>query len=615
MNDQSPFAGQTRFRAADLRPASLDEENRTFDIIWSTGATVRRYSWEDGQIDETLEVSDQAVDLRRLNAGAPVLNSHRSGQLADVIGVVVPGSARIVNGQGLATVQLSARAEVEPILRDVSNGVLRNVSVGYRVEEYQVTRREGARPLYRAVRWEPLEISLVAVPADADAQIRNLSGGAPEAQGETRMNSQPNPALAAPPTIPDPTTAERNRATAILDLGEAHGMVREARAAIDRGQSLELFRASVLDILASRNPTVGISEISPSLYSEAVNARSAVQDMLAGLVDAQHKQVRGRRAASFEDVAVEYCRTHGINAITAAEAVRQYHTTSDFALTTANVLGNMVARRMGQAEPAIVRAARRMTRPHYHAGNLIGLSAASPLQNVNEAGELKHVTVDESGEAMPVPRDLGALFNITEKALRQDVSGVFNQLTDAMVRAAMEKLRTDTLAPLLANSGNGQTMLDGKAMFHADHGNRATAGTALDITNLSAARQAMRLQVDKQGARLAVEPWALVVHPARETIAQQLLAQIDATSVSDVNPFGGKLELIVEPGLTNDKGWYLVANPADYEGLAVATLEGLETPSIQSRPAWGTIGLEMRVVWALDARFVETATWYYNPGA
>lgn len=126
----------------------------------------------------------------------------------------------------------------------------------------------------------------------------------------------------------------------------------------------------------------------------------------------------------------------------------------------------------------------------------------------------------------------------------------------------------------------------------------------------------MRLQVDSQGAKLAVDPWALVVHPAQETLAQQLLASLDATQVSDVNPFGdGKLELIVEPGLTSATGWYLVGDPGAYEGLAVATLEGLEMPSIQTRVAWSTIGLEMRVVWALDARFVETATWYFNAGA
>lgn len=615
MNALTPFAGQTRHRAADLTPASFDPERRTFDIVWTTGARVKRYSWQEGEIDEELEVSSQAIDLMRMNAGAPVLNSHRSGELADVIGVIVPGSARVVAGQGIATVQLSTREDVAPILQDVQSGVLRNVSVGYRVEEYQITRREGERPLYRAVKWEPMEVSLVAVPFDAAAQIRGMAGQNPDDYGETSMNTQTTPAPVAPPKITDPATAERARSVAILDLGSQHGLVTEARSAIDQGQSVEAFRAMVLDRLVSRNPTIGVSEIAPSNQNVLQTARNVARDMLATLVDPGHKPMPGIRATSIEHLAMEYCRAAGTNFVSPADAVRSFHSTSDFPKITANVLGNMVARQIPQAEPAITKAARRITRPNYHAGNMLSLSAASPLQNVNQAGELKYVTVDEKGEAMPIPRDLGGIFNITERALRNDVSGVFSQLRDAMVRATVEKLRNDTLVPLLANSGNGQTMADGQPVFHASHNNKAASGGALSVTTLSAARQALRLQVDSRGAKLAIEPWALVVHPAQETVAQQLLADLAASQVSNVNPFSGKLELIVEPGLTSSTGWYLIGDPAVYEGLAVATLEGFEQPSIQTRDAWTTIGMEMRLVWALDARFVETATWYFNAGA
>lgn len=615
MNDLTPFAGQTRFRAADLAPASFDPERRTFDITFTTGSRVKRYSWQEGEIDEELEVSDRAINLVRMNAGAPVLNSHRSGNLADVIGVIVPGSARVVAGRGVATVQLSDREDVAPILQDVRSGVLRNVSVGYRVEEYQITRREGERPLYRAVKWEPMEVSLVAIPFDAEAQIRGMAGNGPEAHGETSMNIQTNPAPGAPPTITEPTAAERARSVAILQLGEMSNLVTEARGAIEAGQSVEAFRAVVLDKLASRVPTAGASEIAPEMQNVAQTARSVAQDMLATLVDPDHKPLPGIRATSIEGLAMEYCRMAGINYVSPAEAVRSYFSTSDAPKITANVLGNMVARQLPQMEPAITRAARRISRPNYHSGNMLSLSAASPLQNVNQGGELHHVTFDEKGEAMPVPRDLGGIFNITERALRNDVSGVFGQVKDGMVRAAVEKLRNDTLVPLLANSGNGQTMADGNPMFHSSHNNKAASGGALSVTTLSAARVALRTQVDSRGAKLAIEPWALVVHPAQETAAQQLLADLAASQVSNVNPFSGKLELIVEPGLTSTTGWYLIGDPASYEGLVVATLEGLEQPSIQTRDAWSTIGMELRMIWALDARFVETATWYFNAGA
>jgi len=65
-------------RAATVRAESVNMEARTVEIVWTTGATVRRWSWTDGEIEESLEVTPQAVDLARLNAGAPFLNSHNS---------------------------------------------------------------------------------------------------------------------------------------------------------------------------------------------------------------------------------------------------------------------------------------------------------------------------------------------------------------------------------------------------------------------------------------------------------------------------------------------------------------------------------------------------------
>jgi hypothetical protein len=168
---------------AAFQPSTIDDENRTIEVTWTTGATVRRSGFFSGSFDEELLMGDDNVDLSRLNSGAPVLNSHNAFDLSKVLGVVEDGSARLLGpkGQrkGRATVRFSDRAEVEPIWRDVKGGIIRNLSAGYSVEEWQrinpppTARGEDAIPLMRAVRWTPLEISLVAVPADAGAQTRS----------------------------------------------------------------------------------------------------------------------------------------------------------------------------------------------------------------------------------------------------------------------------------------------------------------------------------------------------------------------------------------------------------------------------------------------------------
>jgi hypothetical protein len=122
------------------------------------------------------------VDLARLNGGAPLLNTHGQYDLRDVIGVVE--RAWIVNGEGRAQVRFSARDEVHPILNDVRDGILRNVSVGYQVasEDWQESRGPDDVLVRAAKKWTPFEISLVPIPADASAQVR-AAGAASTAEG------------------------------------------------------------------------------------------------------------------------------------------------------------------------------------------------------------------------------------------------------------------------------------------------------------------------------------------------------------------------------------------------------------------------------------------------
>src|SRR5690606_20028615 len=108
-----------------------------------------------------------------LNNGAPLLNSHRSWDLRDVIGVVERGTAKLKGGEGEAEVRFSKREDVEPIFRDVQDGIIQNVSVGYRVYRYEkIEGGEEEIPVYRATDWEPYEVSAVPMGADDGAGFR-----------------------------------------------------------------------------------------------------------------------------------------------------------------------------------------------------------------------------------------------------------------------------------------------------------------------------------------------------------------------------------------------------------------------------------------------------------
>ena len=117
-----------------------------------------------------------------MNAGAPFVDTHATYCLDNVIGSVVPGTAKIEDGRGVATILLSAAPGVADTVQKIREGVIRNISVGYWLHKVVKTEADdGSVARHEVVDWEPLEISAVPVPADAGSQIRSAEGEEGEA--------------------------------------------------------------------------------------------------------------------------------------------------------------------------------------------------------------------------------------------------------------------------------------------------------------------------------------------------------------------------------------------------------------------------------------------------
>jgi hypothetical protein len=167
---------------ASFRAASFNPDDHTIELTWSTGAPVRRQTADGRRYVELLTMTAEACDLTRLNAGAPFLDSHRDNDLAHVLGSIVPNSARIIGGRGIARVLLSRAAGDADTIQKIKDGIITNVSVGYAVDELEIVQQEDADPIYKITKWTPFEISGVAIGADAGSQIaqtgkRKASGG------------------------------------------------------------------------------------------------------------------------------------------------------------------------------------------------------------------------------------------------------------------------------------------------------------------------------------------------------------------------------------------------------------------------------------------------------
>lgn len=161
----------------DLRAeiGAIDVDKRTVELTFATPkADVLRYDWETGKrFYERLSLDPKHVRMGRLQSGtAPLLDTHSAWSLASQIGVV--DSATVNGKRGEATVRFSKRADVEPIYQDVLDKIIRNNSVGYRVFRFEDTNEAINGFVVRiATDWEPYEISMVPMGADAGARTRS----------------------------------------------------------------------------------------------------------------------------------------------------------------------------------------------------------------------------------------------------------------------------------------------------------------------------------------------------------------------------------------------------------------------------------------------------------
>ena len=175
---ERPSALPLQTRLAPL--GSIDAQARTVEVIWTTGATVRRLRWSGWDtvipFDEELVVTDEAVDLARLKAGAPVLDSHNTYCLDAVRAVV--DDAWIDTGKGYARLRFPSKGtdeKADRLFDLVEQRIIRNISVGYAIDAVRIVDPEKKGEVERRIieRWTPHELSFVSVPADADSQVRS----------------------------------------------------------------------------------------------------------------------------------------------------------------------------------------------------------------------------------------------------------------------------------------------------------------------------------------------------------------------------------------------------------------------------------------------------------
>jgi hypothetical protein len=148
------------------RPNGYDPEKREINAVLSTGMAVRREDW-DGPFLETLAMKPENVRMGRLDQGCAVLDSHNwTSGMNSVLGGIVPGSARVANGELTARIKFSRGSPLaQRLAQDLADGIQIPLSVGYKVHR-SITDRSTNPETRTALDWEPIEVSLVPIAAE-----------------------------------------------------------------------------------------------------------------------------------------------------------------------------------------------------------------------------------------------------------------------------------------------------------------------------------------------------------------------------------------------------------------------------------------------------------------
>jgi HK97 family phage major capsid protein len=248
-----------QYRALQTERANIDVEARTVELSFSSELPYER--WYGAEI---LDHGGKAMRMGRLGAGAALLMDHDT---RDQVGVVE--RAWIDKGKGRAVVRFGRSARAQEVWQDVQDGIRSLVSVGYAVHAMVLERSDDSGETYRVTDWEPYEISIVSVPADATVgigradgkqfQVRLLGAEIDPPKGTSQgaimevMDNAPAGASAETLSPDNARRIEQARGAALARLGESNKIpAGTIRGWIESGKTLDQAAEDVLKILSER---------------------------------------------------------------------------------------------------------------------------------------------------------------------------------------------------------------------------------------------------------------------------------------------------------------------------------------------------------------------------
>ena len=608
----------------------VDTDSRTVELSFSSETPYGRWFG-----DEILCHDEECINLDRFNDGlGTVLFNHDRDVVVGHIEKVW-----IEDNRGKALVRFDDDEQSETIFQKVQSGTLQGVSVGYSIKRYEVLDEKDSvssngrfkgPDTYVVTDWEPLEISIVSVPADAtvgvgrsaeeihtsiDTQEETKSMNGEEILKNEEVKSTPVETGITQEDLQKAMEQERKRTSEITALFRDFD-VEGADEAIVMGVSVDEARAMVMDQLRARNKGVSVT----MGEAESDKFRAAAQDavlMAAGIPVADAapgaQELRGH---SMVELAREALQREGLKAnfgdnMELARAA--INSTSTFPAIMSNLANKSVMVGFNEAETTYQIWTGKGSNRDFKEAARYALSEAGNLELVPEGGQFKQDSLGEASARTKVAT-YGKLFSLTRQAIINDDLGLFSKIATKYGSAAKRLVNKMVYAQLTGNV----KMQDNIALFDTKHGNVAGTGEALSVKAIAKAITAMRRQKGiTDEATLNITPKYLVVPPELEMTAYQIVnstAAVDGVNSGVVNPYKGRFIVVSDAELTDPDAWYLVADATQHDTIDVTYLNGVETPRLETRQGFEVDGIEYKVAFDVGVDAIDFRGLYKNAG-
>lgn len=646
-----------------IQPTTVNESEREVSVVFATENPVRRFGWGE-DYDEVLVCDPSAVRTERIDRGLPVMDCHNTLSVFSQIGRTT--KVWFENKELWATIKFSERAEVAELFKDVVSGIVKDISVGYVVYEFEVTKTEGSEiPTYRAVDWMPTEVSFAPVQADVQSGVRSnnfknnymskkremvstikytvetaivnkgeiieidgvkyvalddgdmgevIDLGLLECETEetTTEETTDTTTTTEETNATEEETEERSRMAAITSAVRAAGLPDSyAIELFQSGKSLDACRSAIINKLAASHCHVsGVNGVGRG-EDEIEKKRNAMTSAILNRIDpARYQLEKGAneyRGMQLHEVAKELMKARGysVKGITKSEVCDKVFTRHHSTSDFPALMSGVINRILldpYQSAPEFWDKVARRI-------TASDFREQKLLRFNNTIGMRKTVEGAEIKYDTLAESDQSLKVEsyangviFTRQAFINDDLSAFDLIPTSFARD-WQRLRGDVVWGIITANAN---MSDGKKLFSTDHSNLLTGGdSALTEVALGKAKTLMTRQKDGANRSLRLTPRFLVVPPELEVAARKLVTETTPASAEGVNVFANKFDVIVEPRLTDASAWYLLADPLDNASLVYAYLLDNETLRVNQDFNFNTDSMEYAVRGEFGASAVD----------